>query len=119
VYSPQLDNPLRFKGKVYVLISPSTYSSAVLFSTVVQDNGFGTLVGADGGERSTQSGGIQFVKLPHTQMSFVIPRFLLARTSGRGGLLQPDVLNVGDPFEPRTAIESILQLERRKPASLD
>ena len=110
VYQPQLDNPLRFKGKVYVLISPRTYSSAVLFSNAVQDNGFGTLVGVGGGARSTQSGGIQFIKLPHTQMTAVVPRFVLTRSSGRGGLLQPDVLVVGDPFRPMTAIESILRL---------
>jgi hypothetical protein len=110
VYQPQLDNPLRFKGKVHVLISPRTYSSAVLFSTAVQDNGFGTLVGIGGGARSRQSGGIQFIKLPHTQMTFVVPRFVLTRASGRGGLLQPDVLVAGDPFRPMTAIESILRL---------
>lgn len=110
VYQPQLDHPLRFKGKVHVLIGPRTYSSAVLFSTVVQDNGFGTLVGEGGGARSTQSGGIQFVKAPNTQMTLVVPRFLLTRPSGRGGLLQPDILVVADPFRPRSAIESILRL---------
>jgi hypothetical protein len=112
VYQPQLDNPLRFKGKVYVLISPRTYSSAVLFSNAVQDNGFGTLVGVGGGARSTQSGGIQFIKLPNTQMTVVVPRFVLTRSSGRRGLLQPDVLVVGDPFRPMTAIESILRLDQ-------
>jgi hypothetical protein len=114
VYPPQLDNPLRFKGKVYVLISPRTYSSAVLFSTAVQDNGFGTLVGVGGGARSTQSGGTQNIKLPNTQMTVVVPRFVLTRSSGRGGLLQPDVLVVGDPFRPMSAIESTLRLDRRK-----
>ena len=112
VYQPQLDNPLRFKGKVYVLISPRTYSSAVLFSNAVQDNGFGTLVGVGGGARSTQSGGTQNIKLPNTQMTVVVPRFVLTRASGRGGLLQPDVLVIGDPFRPMSAIESILRLDR-------
>jgi hypothetical protein len=112
VYAPQLDNPLRFTGNVYVLISPRTYSSAVLFSTVVQDHGFGTLVGVGGGARSAQSGGIQFIKLPHTRMTFVAPRFVLTRTSGLGGLLQPDALIVDDPFQPRAAIESVLRLAR-------
>ena len=112
VYPPQLDNPLRFKGKVYVLISPRTYSSAVLFSNAVQDNGFGTLVGVGGAARSTQSGGTQNIKLPQTQMKVVVPRFVLTRASGRGGLLQPDVLVVGDPFRPMSAIESILRLDR-------
>jgi len=111
VYQPQLDNPLRFKGKVYVLISPRTYSSAVLFSTAVQDHGFGTLVGVGGGARSTQSGGTQNIKLPNTQMTVVVPRFVLTRASGRVGLLQPDVLVLGDPFRPMTAIESILRLD--------
>ena len=94
-----------------MLISPRTYSSAVLFSTAVQDNGFGTLAGVGGGARSTQSGGIQFVRLPHTKMTFVVPRFLLTRTSGVRDLLQPDALVVGDPFRPMTAIESILHGE--------
>jgi hypothetical protein len=110
VYPPQLDNPLRFKGKVYVVISPRTYSSAVLFSTVVQDKGFGTLVGVGGGARDTQSGGTQNIRLPNTQMTVVVPRFVLTRPSGRGGLLQPDVLVVGDPFRPMSAIESLLRL---------
>jgi hypothetical protein len=112
VYQPQLDHPLHFAGRVYVVISPRTYSSAVLFSTVVQDNGFGTVVGVGGAARSTQSGGIQNIKLPHTQMTIVVPRFVLTRSSGRGGLLQPDVLVVGDPFRPMSAIESILWLDR-------
>lgn len=114
VYAPQLENPLRFKGRVYVLISPHTYSSAVLFSTAVQDNGFATLVGVGGGARGTQSGGIQFIKLPNTQMTFVVPRFVLTRASGQAGLLQPDVLVVNDPFRPMAAVESILQLDRKE-----
>lgn len=112
VYAPQLDHPLRFKGKVYVVISPRTYSSAVLFSTVVQDNGFATLAGVGGGARATQSGGTQNIKLPHTQMTIVVPRFVLTRPSGRAGLLQPDLLVVGDPFRPMSTIESILERER-------
>ena len=115
VYPPQLDNPLRFKGDIYVLISPRTYSSAVLFSNVVQGHGFGTLVGVGAGARSAQSGGIQFVKLPHTQMTFVVPRFVLTSTSGRSGLLQPDALVVDDPIRPRAAIESILPRKMKWP----
>ena len=45
-------------------------------------------------------------------MTAVVPRFVLTRSSGRGGLLQPDVFVVGDPFRPMTAIESILRLDR-------
>ena len=80
------------------MISPRTYSSAVLFSTVMQDCGFGTLAGTGGGARSTQSGGTQNITLPNTQMTMVVPRFVLDRSSGSKGLLQPDVLVVDDPF---------------------
>jgi len=111
-YPPQLDNPLRFKGKVYVLISPRTYSSAVLFSTVMQDHGFGTLAGTGGGARSTQSGGTQNIKLPNTQMTMVVPRFVLTRSSGGEGLLQPDVMVVDDPFRPMAAVETLMRHAR-------
>ena len=111
-YPPQLNNPLRFKGKVYVLISPRTYSSAVLFTTVMQDYGFGTLAGIGGGARSTQSGGIQNIKLPNTQMTMVVPRFVLDRSSGSKGLLQPDVLVVDDPFRPMAAVETLMRHAR-------
>ncbi len=106
---PAADEALRFKGKVYVLIGPATYSSAILFATAVQDNGFGTIVGTGGASRGTQSGGIQNVKLRHTGIEVVVPRFLLKRTSGVEGLLQPDILLPEDPFRAETAIEALLR----------
>jgi C-terminal processing protease CtpA/Prc len=109
-YQPALDNPLRFTGKVYVLIGPYTYSSAILFSNAVQDYGFATVVGTGGAARATQSGGTQNVKLSHTQIGLVVPRFLLKRPSGAAGLLQPDILVPDDPFRPATAIEALLRL---------
>jgi hypothetical protein len=109
-FQPAHDNPLRFTGKVYVLMGPATYSSAILFTTAVQDNDFGTIAGTGGAARSTQSGGTQVVKLTHTQMSVVIPRFLLKRTSGAEGFVQPDILIPDDPFRSATAIEALLRL---------
>ena len=109
-YQPTLDNPLRFTGKVYVLIGPYTYSSAILFSNVVQDYGFATVVGQGGAARATQSGGTQNVKLSRTQIGLVVPRFLLKRPSGAEGLMQPDVLIPDDPFRAATAIEALLRL---------
>ena len=97
---------------MYVLISPRTYSSAVLFSNVMQDYGFGTLAGTGGGARSTQSGGTQNIKLPNTQMTMVVPRFVLDRSSGSKGLLQPDVLVPDDPFRPMAAVETLMRHAR-------
>jgi hypothetical protein len=109
-YQPALDNPLRFAGKVYVLIGPATYSSAILFATAVQDHGFATVVGTGGAARATQSGGTQSVKLSRTQIGLVVPRFLLKRASGAEGLVQPDILIPDDPFRAATAIEALLRL---------
>lgn len=110
VYQPQLDNPLRFQGKLYVLVGRRTYSSAVLFTNVVQDNGFGTIAGIGGAARGTQSGGTQNINLPHTGIGLVAPRFLLKRPSGATGLLEPDLLVVDDPFRSATAIETLLRM---------
>ena len=109
-YQPALDNPLRFTGKVYVLIGPYTYSSAILFTNAVQDYGFATVVGTGGAARATQSGGTQNVKLSRTQIGLVVPRFLLKRASGGEGLVQPDILIPDDPFRAATAIEALLRL---------
>ncbi len=109
VYQPQLDNPLRFKGKLYVLIGRRTYSSAVLFANVVQDRGFGTLAGVGGAARSTQTGGTQNIELPNTGIGLVAPRFVLKRPSGAEGLLEPDVPVADDPYRPTAAIESLLR----------
>jgi hypothetical protein len=108
-YQPA-DNPLRFNGKVYVLIGPTTYSSAILFTNAVQDYGFATVVGTGGAARATQSGGTQEVKLNHTQFGLVAPRFLLKRPSGAEGLVQPDILVPDDPLRAATAIEALLRL---------
>jgi hypothetical protein len=89
---PVADDPLHFIGKVTVLIGPLTYSSAVLFSNVVRDYGFGSLVGTGGAARIRQSGGVQSVRLPNTGLVLSYPRFVLDPPSGSRGptYLQPD-----------------------------
>jgi hypothetical protein len=74
---PAVGEPLHFAGAISVLIGRLTYSSAVLFSNVVRDYGFGTLVGTGGAARTRQSGGVQSVKLPNTGLILSFPRFVL------------------------------------------
>jgi C-terminal processing protease CtpA/Prc len=89
---PDFDEPLRFDGHVTVLIGPKTYSSAVLFSNVVQDYGFARLAGTGGAARTRQSGGVQSITLPSTGLMLAFPRFVLERPSGarEPSLLEPD-----------------------------
>lgn len=107
---PELDHPLHFKGKLHVLIGRFTYSSSVLFSNVVQDFGFGQLVGAEPYVRSRQSGGIQSATLPHSKLQLVVPRFVLTRPSGQREplLLTPDLLLPDSPFDERELVNALL-----------
>ena len=108
---PQPANPLLFKGRVYVLVGGLTYSSAVLFSNVMQDFGFGQLVGARGYARARQSGGIQIRSLPNTKLELVVPRFVLDRPSGARTpeLVTPDIVLPDDPFDKRALVDALLQ----------
>ncbi len=107
---PELDNPARFAGKTYLLVGPSTYSSAILFSNVMQDFGFGLVAGTGGSARSTQSGGTEPFTLPHTGLVVWSPRFVLVRPSGAvtPALFEPDIPLRENPYRPRAAIDALL-----------
>lgn len=110
---PEPDNPLRFGGRVYVLVGGMTYSSAVLFSNVMQDFKFGKLVGTGGYARTRQSGGLQVRKLPHTGLELLVPRMVLDRPAGAQGaaMVQPDIALADDPFDRRALVEALLRRE--------
>lgn len=106
---PQRDNPLFFAGTTYVLVGRGTYSSAILFSNVVQDFGFATLAGSAGLARTQQSGGVQSVALAHSGLVLAVPRFLLRRPSGarQPQWLTPDLLLDDDPLRPAAIINAV------------
>jgi hypothetical protein len=111
---PEPAHPLRYAGKVYVLVGCSTYSSAVLFSNVVQDFGFGVVAGTGGCVRASQSGGVQRVVLPNTGLVVFAPRFVLTRPSGATApeWVEPDVPVRDDPLRARAAVEALLLRSR-------
>lgn len=108
---PDPANPLHFAGKTYVLVGRVTYSSAVLFSNVVQDFGFGQLAGAGGYARTRQSGGVQNVTLPNTGLQMTVPRFVVDRPSGERepALIHPDIVLPDSPFDPRETVNALLK----------
>ncbi len=107
---PQLDHPLRFRGKTYVLVGRGTYSSAVLFANVMQDYGFATLAGTGGAARTQQSGGVQRIVLPHSGLAIMVPRFILQRPSAATDpiFVSPDIGIDEDVLEPRRAVDRLL-----------
>lgn len=107
----QTDHPLFFRGKVYVLVGRGTYSSAVLFSSVMQDFHFATIAGSGNLVRARQSGGVQSLPLRHSGLVAAVPRFLLDRPAGPSGaaLLTPDLVLSDDPLQPHAVIAALLQ----------
>jgi hypothetical protein len=116
--NPVTNEPRRFGGDVYVLVGPQTYSSAVLFSNVVQDYGFAKVAGTGGAARTRQSGGTRSLTLPNSGLALSYPRLVLTRPSGKvePELLQPDIPLADDPLHPRAAIDALLTRQIRATA---
>lgn len=110
--APRTDDPLHFDGKVYVLIGPGTYSSAVLFANAIQDFHAGTLIGEGASVRSTQTGGVQKIVLPQTGLVLWAPRLLLVRPSGAATpmWLTPDIAIDDDPLRPDAMVDAALAI---------
>jgi hypothetical protein len=108
---PEPDHPDHFNGKTYVLVGRLTYSSAVLFSNVVQDFGFASLVGEAGYARTRQSGGTNLEHiLPNSRLEITLPRFILDRPSGKRepALVRPDITLPDNPLKPRELINQLM-----------
>lgn len=112
---PQPADPLHFAGTTYVLVGRNTYSSAILFSNVVQDFGFARLAGAAGTARVRQSGGSQNFVLPASGLTLGVPRLIFQRPSGAAepALLRPDLLLPDSPYDERELVDAVLRLAPR------
>ena len=64
------ESDLLFKGNVYVLTSPATFSSAMNFSVVLQDNNLAKVIGEPCGNKPTQYGEVVTFLLPNTKLYF-------------------------------------------------
>jgi hypothetical protein len=83
----------RFRGDLYVLIGPATYSSAVMLASAVKDHGLGTLVGEETGGTATQYADLCPVTLPNTDLQMRISHQWILRPSGadNGRGVLPDI----------------------------
>lgn len=110
---PSPNNPLAYRGKTYVLIGPYTYSSAILFTNVVEDYGFATVAGTGGAAKRGQTGGIQSIVLPNSKLVLTSPRFYLLPPSGGSGLelVEPRIPLRDDPLHPEQAVRELIQLQ--------
>lgn len=84
----------RFTGKVYVLVGKGTFSSAIMFATIVKDNAIAPLVGElpeDG--HPSHFGEMYSVKLPNTQLAvrFGVKEWIRPAGKSAGNVLVPDI----------------------------
>ncbi len=66
-------NPLRYRGKVFLLIGPGTFSSAMACAVAAKDYGLATIVGEETAEPVNSNGGVFSGVAPHTGLEFGFP----------------------------------------------
>ncbi|MBO9616940.1 MAG: hypothetical protein J7619_29915 [Dyadobacter sp.] len=86
--------PHAFKGKVIVIVGPRTFSSAIIFATLIQDNGIAPLAGETPvSGHPTHFGEMYSITLPHSQLELRFGVKEWIRPAGRGKVnkLIPDI----------------------------
>lgn len=61
-----------YKGKLYLLTSPRTFSSANMFAVIVQDNGLGKIIGEATGNQPSSYGDVLGFQLPASGIRFQV-----------------------------------------------
>lgn len=72
----------RFEKPVFVLINRYSYSNAVSVAAIVQDYGFGTLIGEKTADLATTYGAMEHFTLPETGIEVGFPKALIVRPNG-------------------------------------
>lgn len=85
---------IKFSGDTYLLISPLSYSSAIVFSTTLKDNQFATLVGQETGGFANQTAQGNLFNLPNSALRAYVPTRLLVRPNADQTVtgVKPDVM---------------------------
>ena len=83
----------RFTGRVWALINRHSYSNATTVAAIIQDNGFGTLVGEQTADLPTSYASSAQFTLPVTGLAVTYPKGYFVRPSGDTALrgVQPDI----------------------------
>ncbi len=83
----------RFDGDVYVLVNRYSYSNAVTTAAMIQDYGFGTIMGEQTVDMATTYDAMERFTLPKTGIVVGYPKALIVRPNGTEEVhpLTPDV----------------------------
>lgn len=113
VHKPDRHLKNRFNGKVYVVVGPSTFSSAIMFATMIKDNRIATLVGQipDNGHPN-HFGEMYGSKTPNTglQLQFGVKEWIRPSGVREGNQLLPDkIIDLGIIKNTPELIDSIIK----------
>lgn len=83
----------RFEGEVYVLINAQSYSNAASAAALIQDYGFGIVVGEGTTDMATTFGAMEHFNLPHSGFQIGYPKAHIIRPNGEEALhpVTPDI----------------------------
>lgn len=83
----------RFEGDVYVLVNRYSYSNAVSAAALIQDYGFGVIMGEQTVDMATTYGAMERFTLPNTGIVVAYPKALIVRPNGNESIhpITPDV----------------------------
>lgn len=73
----------RFRGRVWVLINRHSYSNAASVAALIQDYGFGKIVGEETADVASNFASVQSFTLPGTKIVVTYPKSHFIRPSGR------------------------------------
>jgi len=110
----QKNNPLRFKGQIYLLIGPKTFSSAAMFAATVKDYKLGTLVGEETGGLATSYGDIYPFDLPNTRIMVGVSHKRFVRPSGEddGKGVLPDYEVKEDVKDRVSGLDTVMEFTK-------
>lgn len=108
------ENPLRFRGQVYVLIAPYTFSSAADFAATIKDYQLGTLIGEETGGLATSYGDIYLFDLPKARIMVGVSHKRFVRPSGEddGRGVLPDYEVKGSIEDFNKGIDSVMEFTK-------
>ncbi len=91
---PPLNNPNRFNGKIYIIVGDGTFSSAMMFATIIKDNHIAALIGqTPQSGRPNHFGELYNAELPNTKLKYRFGVKEWIRPAGKisDNYLRPDV----------------------------
>ena len=114
----QPHNEPRFHGKVWALINRRSYSNATSVAALIQDYGFGKVIGEETADVASNFASVQSFKLPRTQIVVTYPKSHFLRPKGTDDALgvMPDSVIPRPPIGARDdlVLKEALSLIRRQ-----